>query len=332
MNLLSPKSALAIAFGLLWSACTFAQTHSTGSGQAYPVKPIRLIVTSPAGSVSDIRARWVSERLTAALGKSIVVDNRGGAGGNIGAEAAAKSAKDGYTLVIIHQGTAALNPHMYSRPGYNPITDFAPITRFVVSPLLLAVHPGTPAKTVSELIDMVRKKPGQFNYGSPGSGTPPHMAAELFKRMAKIDATHIPYKGGAAAVLDLMGGRLTYTFDSLALQAPHVRTGKIRALAVTSTKRVPTLPDVPTVAESGLPHYDYLSWMGIAAPAGTPREIIAQLNAVVAKILKTPEARDWFAEQGGEPVGDTPEEFAAFIKHEHARWGPIVREAGIKAD
>ena len=210
VNLLSPKSALAIAFGLAWAACTFAQT--------YPVKPIRLIVTSPAGSVSDIRARWISERLTAALGKSIVVDNRGGAGGNIGAEAAAKSPKDGYTLLIIHQGTAALNPHMYSRPGYNPITDFAPITRFVVSPLLLAVHPGTPAKTVAELIDMVRKKPGQFDYGSPGSGTPPHMAAELFKRMAKIDATHVPYKGGAAAVLDLMGGRLTYTFDALALQ------------------------------------------------------------------------------------------------------------------
>jgi tripartite-type tricarboxylate transporter receptor subunit TctC len=308
----------------LWTACTFAQT--------YPIKPIRLIVTSPAGSVSDIRARWVSERLNAALGKSIVIDNRGGAGGNIGAEAAAKSPKDGYTLVIIHQGTAALNPHMYARPGYDPIADFAPITRFVISPLLLAVHPATPAKTVGELIDMVKKKPGQFNYGSPGSGTPPHMAAELFKRMARIDAIHVPYKGGAAALLDLVGGRLTYTFDSLALQGPHVKAGRIRALAVTGTKRVPSVPDVPTIAESGLPQYEYLSWMGLAAPAGTPREIIARLNSVLAKILKTPEARDWFAEQGGEPVGDTPEEFAAFIKVEHARWGPIIREAGIRAD
>lgn len=324
MNLPSPKFGMLIAFGLLWTTCTFAQT--------YPTKPIRLIVTGPAGSVSDIRARWVSERLTAALGKSIVVDNRGGAGGNIGAEAAAKSPKDGYTLVIIHQGIAALNPHMYARPGYDPITDFAPITRFVISPLLLAVHPATPAKTVGELIDMVKKKPGQFNYGSPGSGTPPHMAAELFKRMAKIDATHVPYKGGAAAVLDLMAGRLTWTFDSPVLQVPHVKAGRIRALAVTGMKRVPSVPDVPTVAESGLPQYEYLSWMGLAAPAGTPREIVAQLNAVLAKILKTPEARDWFAEQGGEPVGDTPEEFAAFIKLEHARWGPIIREAGIRAD
>jgi tripartite-type tricarboxylate transporter receptor subunit TctC len=324
MNVPLPKLALAIAFGLLWTTCTFAQT--------YPAKPIRLIVTGPAGSVSDIRARWVSERLNAALGRSIVVDNRGGAGGNIGAEAAAKSPKDGYTLVIIHQGTAALNPHMYARPGYDPIADFAPITRFVISPLLLAVYPGTPAKTVGELIDMVKKKPGQFNYGSPGSGTPPHMAAELFKRMARIDATHVPYKGGGAALLDLVAGRLTYTFDSLALLLPHVKTGRIRALAVTGTKRVPSLPDVPTVAESGLPQYEYLSWMGIAAPAGTPREIVAQLNAVLVKILRTPEARDWFAEQGGEPVGDTPEEFGAFIKREHARWGPIIREAGIRAD
>jgi tripartite-type tricarboxylate transporter receptor subunit TctC len=185
---------------------------------------------------------------------------------------------------------------------------------------------------VGELIDMVKKKPGQFNYGSPGSGTPPHMAAELFKRMARIDAIHVPYKGGAAALLDLVGGRLTYTFDSLALQGPHVKAGRIRALAVTGTKRVPSVPDVPTIAESGLPQYEYLSWMGLAAPAGTPREIIARLNSVLAKILKTPEARDWFAEQGGEPVGDTPEEFAAFIKFEHARWGPIIREAGIRAD
>ena len=232
----------------------------------------------------------------------------------------------------MHQGTLALNPHIYKRVGYDPIADFAPITRFVVSPLLLAVHPGVPAKTVAELIELVKRKPGQYLYGSPGNGTPPHMAAELFKRTAKIELTHVPYKGGAAALLDLAGGRLTYTFDAVALQVPHVKTGKIRALGVTSGKRIATLPDVPTVAESGLPQYEYWSWMGLAAPAGTPREIVAQLNAVMAKILKTAEARDWFAEQGGEPVGDTPEEFAAFVKREHARWGPIIRDAGIRAD
>jgi tripartite-type tricarboxylate transporter receptor subunit TctC len=324
MNFPSSRLTLATAFGLLWatSACP----------QAYPVKPIRLIVTAAPGSVSDIRGRWVSERLNAALGKPIVVDNRSGAGGNIGMEVAAKSPKDGYTLVIVHQGTLALNPHIYARPGYDPIADFAPITRFVVGPLLLAVHPGMAAKTTGELIELVKKKPGQFSYGSPGIGTPPHLAAELFKRMAKIDAMHVPYKGGAAALLDLVGGRVNYTFDGLVLQAPHVKAGKIRALAVTGTKRVPMLPEVPTVAESGLPQYEYLSWMGLAAPAGTPREIVAQLNAVMAKILKTPEARDWFVEQGGEPIADTPEEFAGFISREHARWGPIIRDAGIRPD
>ena len=323
MDFLALKPIAAITFGLLCSTSAFAQ--------GYPAKPIRLIAGAP-GSVSDIRARWVSERLNAALGRPIVVDNRGGAGGNIGMEVAAKSPKDGYTLVIVHQGTLALNPHIYARLGYDPIADFAPITRFVVGPLMLAVHPGMPARSVGELIALAKKKPGQFSYGSPGVGTPPHLAAELFKRMAKIEATHVPYKGGAAALLDLAGGRVTYTIDGLALQGPHVKTGKIRALAVTGTKRVASFPDVPTVAESGLPQYEFLGWMGLAAPAGTPREIVAQLNIVMAKILSSPEARDWFAEQGGEPFADTPEEFAAFIKSEHARWGPIIRDAGIKAE
>ena len=300
--------------------------------QDYPNRPIRLIVTSPAGSVSDVRARWVAERLNTAFTKTIVVDNRGGAGGNIGAELAAKSPKDGYTLVIVHQGTLVLNPHIYKRVGYDAIADFAPITRFVVSPLMLAVHPAMPAKTAGELIELVRKNPGQYNYGSPGNGTPPHLAAELFKRMAKIEATHIPYKGGAAALTDLAGGRLAYTIEGLALQAPHAKTGRIRALGVTSAKRVATLPEIPTIAESGLPQYQYMSWMGLAAPAGTPREIVARINAVMVKILKTAEAREWFAEQGGEPVGDTPEEIAAFIKREHTYWGPIIRDAGIRAD
>lgn len=318
------KSALAVFLGLLTTAPAFAQ--------AYPSKPIRLIALGPAGSVSDLRARWVAERLSAAVGQSIVVDNRAGAGGNIGAEVAAKSPRDGYTLVLVHQGTLTLNPHIYPRLGYDPIADFAPVTRLVVSPLLLAVHPGLPAKTVADLVELAKKKPGQLNYGSAGSGTPPHMAGELFRRMANIDVTHVPYKGGTPALMDLMGGRIAYTFDALVLQAPHAKSGKIRALAVTSTKRVAALPDVPTVAESGLPLYEYWGWMGLAAPAGTPGNIVARLNSEMVKILRTPEAREWFAEQGGEPVGDTPQEFAAYIKAEHAKWGPIIRDAGIKAD
>jgi tripartite-type tricarboxylate transporter receptor subunit TctC len=315
---------------VLLALAAFAQCQSFA--QDYPNRPIRLIVGGPAGGVADIRARWVAERLNAALGKSIVVDNRAGAGGNIGAELAAKSPRDGYTLIIVHQGTLALNPHIYKRVGYDPIADFTPVTRFVVSPLMLAAHPAMPVKNAGELIELVRKKPGQYNYGSPGSGTPPHLAAELFKRMAKIEVTHIPYKGGVLALSDLAAGRLTYTIEGLALQTPYAKAGRIRALGVTSAKRVASLPEIPTIAESGLPQYEYMGWMGFAAPAGTPREIVGRLNAVMVKILKTPEAREWFAEQGGEPVGDTPEEFAAFVKREHAYWGPIIRDAGIRAD
>lgn len=324
MHFFASKSALAVCLGLLTIAPAYPQ--------AYPSKPIRLIALGPAGSVSDLRARWVAEKLNAALGQPIVVDNRAGAGGNIGAEVAAKSPRDGYTLVVVHQGTLTLNPHLYARLGYDPIADFAPITRLVVSPLLLAVNPAVPAKSVAELVELARKTPGQLNYGSAGSGTPPHMAGELFRRMANIDVTHVPYKGGTPALMDLMGGRIAYTFDALVLQAPYAKSGKIRALGVTSTKRVAVLPEIPTVAESGVPGYEYWGWMEIAAPAGTPRSIVTRLNSELVKILRTAEARDWFAEQGGEPVGDTPEEFAAYIKAEHARWGSIIREARIKAD
>ena len=252
---------------VLLSLAAFAPCQSFA--QDYPNRPIRLIAGS-AGGVSDIRARWVAERLNTALGKTIVVDNRGGAGGNIGTELAAKSPKDGYTLIIVHQGTLALNPHIYKRVGYDPIADFAPITRFIEGPLMLAVHPAMPVKTAGDLIDLARKKPGQYNYGSPGSGTPPHVAAELFKRLAKIEAAHIPYKSGAAALSDLAGGRLTYTIEGLALQAPHAKAGRIRALGVTSVKRVATLPEIPTIAESGLPQYEYMGWMGLAAPSRDP--------------------------------------------------------------
>jgi tripartite-type tricarboxylate transporter receptor subunit TctC len=305
---------------------------TTAFPQAYPSKPIRLIALGPAGSVSDLRARWVAEKLNAALGQSIVVDNRPGAGGNIGAEVAAKSPRDGYTLVLVHQGTLTLNPHIYPRLGYDPIVDYALITRMVVSPLLLASHPSVPVKSVADLIELARKKPGALDYGSPGSGTPPHMAGELFRRMANIEVTHVPYKGGMPALLDLMGGRIAYTFDALVLQAPHVKSGKLRGLAVTSTRRVKSIAEIPTVLESGLPGYEYWSWMGLAAPAGTPSAIVGRLNAEMVKILRTAEARDWFEEQGGEPVGDRPDEFVAFVKAEHAKWGRIIREAKIKAD
>lgn len=300
--------------------------------EVYPSKIIRLIVPSAPGGAVDVRGRWIAEKLRIALGQAVIVDNKPGAAGIIGTQAATQSPADGYTLVMVHQGTLALNPHLYPDLPYDPIKDLVPISRLVVSPMLLAVHPDVPVYSVADLIRLAKEKPGQLNFGSPGLGSPPHIAGELFKRVAQIDVLHIPYKTGPAAQIDLIGGRLTYTFDGVVTQLPQVRVGRIRGLAVTSNKRLAAAPEIPTVAESGLPGYEYWSWMGIAAPAGTPREIISRLNATIAKILATKEAHEWFAEQGGEPVLESPDEFAAYIKAEYSRWGKLIREAGIKAE
>ena len=300
--------------------------------QAYPSKIIRLIVPSSPGSPPDIRARWIAERLRPALGQGIIVDNKGGAAGIIGTQAALQRPADGYTLLMVHQGILALNPHLFPELPYDPIKDLAPVSRLGVSPLMLTVHPDSPIRSVADLVRRAKEKPGQLNYGSAGVASPPHMAGELFTRLAGVDVMHIPYKGSSAALTDLIGGGLTFTIDGISSQLPQVRAGKIRALAVTSAKRLAGLPDIPTVAESGLPGYEYWAWQGICAPAGTPKEIISRLNSEIAKILKTQEARDWFAEQGAEAIIETPEEFGAFIKSEHSRWGKIIREAGIKAE
>jgi tripartite-type tricarboxylate transporter receptor subunit TctC len=300
--------------------------------QAYPAKPVRLIAPSGPGSPSDIRARWIADKLAPALGQPVVVENKAGAGGNIGTEAVAKSAPDGYTLILAHQGTFAINPHIYGRTGYDPVKDFAPVSRLVVSALLIAVHPDAPMKSVAELIRLAKQSPGQLTFGSPGSGTPPHLAGELFKRMAGIQTVHVPYKAAAPALFDLIAGRLSYTFDSLALQMPQVKAGKIRALGVTSAQRFVSMPDIPTVAESGLPGFEYWSWQGICAPADTPGHVVSRLNEEIARILATTQAKEWFAAQGGEPMGETPQQFGAFIRAEYERWGRVVREAGIKAD
>ncbi|MFN0041148.1 MAG: Bug family tripartite tricarboxylate transporter substrate binding protein [Burkholderiales bacterium] len=274
----------------------------------------------------------MAERLRTALGQAIVIDNKAGASSTIGTHAAAGSTADGYTLVMVHQGSMALNPHLFPNLPYDPIKDFEPIIRMGISPLMLTVHPDVPARSVEDLVRLAMEKPGQLNFGHPGVGTPPHMAGELFRMLARLDVLNVPYKTTSAAQVDLMAGRLTYTFDAIVIQLPQVRAGKIRGLAVTSAKRVATLPDIPTVSESGLPGYEYLGWMGIAAPAGTPKAIVSRLNTEIAKILRTREARDWFAEQGANPIIETPEEFGAFIKSEHARWGKFIRDTGMKAE
>jgi tripartite-type tricarboxylate transporter receptor subunit TctC len=317
----------------LFALCAFvAAVAPVAAAESYPSKPIRIIVTGTPGGPPDLLARWLGERLAPALGGVVVVENRPGAGGNVAMQAAARSAPDGYTLVVAGQGPFALNPHMYANPGYNAIADFAPITEIEHGALLLAVNPQVPVHSVAELIALANTKPGELNFGSPGTGTPPHLASELFNQSANLKVVHIPYAGARAAMLDLIAGRLTFTFGTVNVQLPQIKAGKIRALAVTSSARLQSLPDIPTVAESGLPGFEYSGWLGIAAPAGTPQLIIERLQREIAAIVQTDEARQYFASYGREPVASTPAVFAAFIRAEHAKWGQVIRDLNIKAE
>jgi tripartite-type tricarboxylate transporter receptor subunit TctC len=299
----------------------------------WPAKPLRIIVPGGAGGIVDLRARWLAPRMAAALGQSVVVENKTGAGGNIGTEMAARSAPDGYTLVIVHHGTMAVNPHLYARTGYDTLKDFIPLTRIGgASALVLAVAADSPARSVTDLVRMARDKPGQLSFGSPGIGTPPHMAGELFKRMAGIDAIHAPYKGGAQAANDLMAGHVDWTFDGTAVQLPLVKAGRTRALAVTGRERVAGLPDVPTLTEAGLPGYEFTAWTGIALPAGTPPQVVSRLHAEISKILGSAEAGEYFSTLGLTAGADAMDAFAAQIRAEHARWGDIIKQTGLKAE
>jgi tripartite-type tricarboxylate transporter receptor subunit TctC len=316
---------------MLGALATAAGLPAWADDVAWPAKPIRLVTGSP-GSVSEIRARWLAQRLAQALGQSVVVEGNSSAGGNVGAEQVARSAADGYTLLMIHQGTAAINPHVYAKPGYDALRDFAPITRFGRGNLLLTVPSEVPATTVVELIRWAKSRPGALNYGSPGVGTPPHVASEMFIRMAGIDAVHIPYKGGGALMTALLGGQLTWSMDGLTAQLPHLKSGRLRALAVTSARRSNALPDVPTLAEAGVPGYEFQGWTGVAAPAGTPAAVIARLHSEIARIADTAEAREWFAASGAEPGLLSPDAFSQFIRAEHEGLGKVIRDAGIKAE
>jgi tripartite-type tricarboxylate transporter receptor subunit TctC len=305
---------------------------STAQSQQSPPGTIRIIAPGPPGSPRDIRARWVAEQLTSALNQPVMVDNRAGAGGNIGMEAAAKSAPDGRTLVIVDTGTLAMNPHLYDRTGYDALADFVPVVRLVEAPLMLAVRADLPARSVADLIRLAKEKPGQLTYGSPGVGTPPHLAGELFKRTAQVDVAHVPYKGMSPALTDLMAGRIDYMIDNVGLLAQQVAAGKIRALAITGAKRVASAPDVPTMAEAGLPGYEFTAWMGVAVPAGTPTAIVQRLNAELVRALRTPGGQTWFESQGGEVVADSPDAFAQIVRSEHARWREVIQDARIKAE
>lgn len=316
---------------MLTSASVVVLPHAWAAEPAWPSKPLRLIAGG-VGSVTDIRARWLAERLAPALGQPVIVENNAGAGGNIGAEQVARSAPDGYTLLVIHQGTAAINPHLYARTGYDPLGDFAPITRFGYGPLLLTVHSGVQATSVAELVALAKAKPNTLSYGSPGIGTPPHLASELFKRAAVIEATHVPFKGGGALATALLGGHITWSMDGPTVQVPHVKSGRLRALAVTGTRRSPVLPDVPTMAEAGVPGYEFYGWTGFAAPSATPKAVVARLHTEIARIMATPEAQDWFAASGAEPGALSPDAFAEFMRTEYVTLGKVIRDAGIRIE
>ncbi len=297
---------------------------------AYPDKPIRLVVPYTPGGVTDLLARAVAKALSERVQQSVIVDNRAGAGGNIGAEVVAKSPADGYTLLMGSAATQAINASLYKRLPYDHIKDFAPITLVAEVPNILVVNPLIPARNVSELIAYGKANPDKLSFGSSGTGGTIHLSGELFKSMAGVKMLHVPYKGSAPAVSDLLAGQINLMFDSSV--APYVKSGKLRALAVTSAKRSPVLPDVPTMAEAGLPGYEATAWFGILAPAGTPPSIVDKLNKNLVAILRDAEVRKWMQSQGADAIGDTPSEFAAYIKTETAKWACVVKEAGVSAD
>ena len=297
----------------------------------WPSKPMRLIAGGVAG-ISDIRARWLAPRLSQALGQPVVVENIPAAGGNVSAAETARSAPDGHTLLLYHQGIAAINPHLYDRPGYDPLRDLTAVTRFGHGSLLLTVPAESPVRTVGDLVEMSRSQPGKLNFGSPGNGTPPHLASELFMRTAGVQATHVPYRGGGAMMTALLGGQLTWAIEGLTGQLPHVRSGALRAIAVTASRRAPQLPELPTIAEGGVQGYEYEGWTGLAVAAGTPAAIVQRLYAEVARIAETPHARDWFTSTGAEAGILAPAEMAEFVQREHARLGRLIREIGLRAE
>jgi tripartite-type tricarboxylate transporter receptor subunit TctC len=298
----------------------------------YPAKPIRLIVPFPPGGPADALARLVGEKMAASLGKAIVVENRPGAGGNIGMEVGARAAPDGYTLVLAPAGNLTVNPSLYRSMPYDVGRDFAPITVLATVPNILVVHPSVPAKTVTELVQYAKAHPGELNFSSPGNGSGAHLAGELLKSMAKIDMTHIPFNGIAPAVTAVLGGQVQAMFAGAPSVLQHVKSGTLRALGVASLARIAAAPDLPTLAESGFPGFDVTSWYGIVAPAGTPSQVIDRLHGEMTKALNEPDVREKLAGLGAEPVGNTPAEFAATIRSETAKWSKIVKDAKITAE
>jgi tripartite-type tricarboxylate transporter receptor subunit TctC len=301
------------------------------TAQSYPARALRIVVASAPGATTDIVARALAQRLAEPLGQSVGVDNRPGAGGNIAAELVAKSAPDGYTLLLGFPGLVT-NPFLYPKLGYDPQKDLAPVSLVSASPLALVVHPSLPTRNVAELVALAKRRPDELNFLSVGAGTSSHLAGELFKAMAGVRMVHVPYKSFGQGMVDLIGGRVSLMINAIPGVLPHVKAGKLRALGVTGTSRAATLPDVPTIAATGLPGYEVVTWNGILVAAATPADIVARLTSEIGRALRTSEARTYFADQGLDVAPGTAAEFATFMRREAEKWGDVIRRSGAKLD
>ena len=314
-----------VAAALLLPSAVAAQVDN------YPSRPIRVVVAFTAGGTTDIIARIVGKKLTDAWGQQVIIDNRPGAGGNLGSNVVAKSAPDGYTLLIGSVGPLAINATLYPNMPYDHLKDFVPICLVASVPNMLVVHPSVPVRSVKDLVDLARAKPGTLNYGSTGNGTTGHLSGELLNERAGINLVHVPYRG-ATAVTDLLGGQIQMMFATIPSVIQHVRAGSLRAIAVTSNRRSPALPDIPTIAESGFPDFEAGSWFGFVAPTGTPEPIIRKLHEQIAAIVRMPDINEQLASQGADPVGSTPEEFGQYMRSETEKWAKVVKASGIKLE
>ncbi len=313
-------------------AASFAALAVSAGAQTFPAKPIRVVVPFPPGGGTDIIAREITHKLTAQLGWTFVIDNKPGTGGNLGIDAVAKAAPDGYTLGLGQSSNLAINPTLYSKMPYDSVKDLAPVGLVASAPLVLVVATTSPYKTLADVVAASKAKPGSLNFASPGNGTVAHLSGELFQKTAGVKFTHVPYKGAAQAVTDLIGGQVELYMSSVPTMIGHIRNGKMRALAVTSTQRVDDLPQVPTIAESGYKGFESVTWFGFVAPAGTPKDIVTRLNAEIGKALQAADVKKKLGDQGADVLGGTPEQFATLIKSDIARWAPVIKESGAKLD
>lgn len=317
--------------GVVCAALCAAAASPLAWANDYPNKPVKLVVPYPPGGPTDIVARVVAQKLQEQMGQSFLIENRPGAGANIGAEAVARSPADGYTLLVATTAHA-INPSLFAKLSYSITKDFAPISQLTSGPLVIVTNPATPANNVKELIALAKSKQGGLNYASSGNGQSTHLSAELFNAMGGVKMAHVPYKGSAPALTDVMGGQADLMFDTMLSSMPHVKAGKLKALAVTSSQRSPSAPDIPTVAESGLPGYEAIAWNGLLAPAGTPKEVVGRLSAELKKVLDNPEVKQRFEAQGFAAAWNTPTAYAGFLQAEVDKWGKVVKASGARID